>query len=57
MRFHVEDVMSIHVKPKVNYKFKEWMKRKYGKHGEVKANIRKVHEYLGMTFNFTEKQR
>ena len=36
--FHVDDVMYSHVKPKVNYKIKEWMNRNYGKHGEVKAN-------------------
>ena len=32
------------------------MNRDYGKHGEVKANRGKVHEYLGMTFDFTEKE-
>ena len=43
VRFHVDDVMSSHVNPMVNYKFKEWMKSNYGNHGEVKANRVKVH--------------
>ena len=47
--------MSSHVKPKVNGKFKEWMGRNYGKHDELKANKGKVHQYLGMKFDFTEK--
>ena len=47
--------MCSHMKPKVNDKFKEWMKRNYDKHGEVNSNRGKLHEYLGMTFDFTEK--
>ena len=31
------------------------MNRNYDKHGEVKADIGKVHEYLGMSFDLTEK--
>ena len=51
--FHVEDNMSSHVKPKVNDMFKEWMNPNYGNNDELKANRRKLHEYLGMTFDFT----
>ena len=29
----------------------------YFKHGEVNSNRGKVHDYLGMTFDFTEKVR
>ena len=47
--------MSRHVKLKVNYKFKEWMNHNYGKHGEVKENRGRVHKYLGMNLDFTEK--
>ena len=47
--------MSGHVNPKVNDKFKKWMNHNYGKHGEVKENRGKVHNYLGMTFYFTEE--
>ena len=28
-----------------------------GKHGELKARRGKVHKYLGMTFDFTEKSK
>ena len=55
VRFHVDNVMSNHVKPKVNDKFKEWMNCNYNKHGEVKANKRKVNEYLGISLDLTEK--
>ena len=57
VRFHVDDAMPSHVNPKINYKFKEWTNRNYGKHGKVKANRRKVHNYLGMNFDFTEEAK
>ena len=50
---HVDNVMYSHVSPKFNNKFKEWMYRNNGKHGEVKANREKAHEFLGMNFDFT----
>ena len=34
----VDNVMSSHVKPKVNDNFKEWINRNYSKHGELKEN-------------------
>ena len=45
------------MKPKVNDKFKEWMNHNYGKHGEVKSNRRRVHEYLGKTSNFIKRAK
>ena len=57
VRLHVEDIMCSHMKPKVNDKFKEWMKRNYDKHGEVKANTGRVYGYLEMNFDFTEKEK
>ena len=53
--FHVEDVMPSHVNHKVNDKFKESMNHNYNKHSEVKCTRSKLHEYLGMNFDFTEK--
>ena len=47
--------MCSYVNPKVNDNIKEWMNHNYGNHGKVKSNIGKVHEYLGMTFDFTKK--
>ena len=55
MRFHLDDIIYSNMKSKVNDKFKGWMNRKYGKHGEVKANKGKVHDYLGMNFDLTSK--
>ena len=52
--FHVEDVRPSHVNPKVYDKFKEWTNHNYGKHGEVKYNRLKLHEYLGMNFDLIE---
>eukprot|EP00980_Cylindrotheca_fusiformis_P015741 scaffold4554_cov56-Cylindrotheca_fusiformis.AAC.1 len=47
--------MASHVNPKVNDKFENWLNRKYGSVGEVKTTWGKIHEYLGMTFDFTCK--
>ena len=55
IRFHVDDVMSSHVNKKVNDKFLVWLNKKYGKHGEVKATRGKMHDYLGLTFDFRTK--
>ena len=53
IRFHVDDIMSSHVDPKVNDNFLKWLNKKYGNHGEVKATRGKRHDYLGMTFDFS----
>ena len=52
VRFHVDDVMSSHISTKVNDYFQIWLNNNYGKYGEVKTSRGKVHEYLGMTFDF-----
>eukprot|EP00980_Cylindrotheca_fusiformis_P012383 scaffold3040_cov72-Cylindrotheca_fusiformis.AAC.1 len=54
IRVHVDDVMSSHKSSKVNDKFLKWMNKSYGKHGKVKATRGKTHDYLGMTYDFTE---
>ena len=54
---HVDYFMSSHVNPKVNNSFKEYINCNYGKHGEVNSNRGKLHYYLGMTFDFTEKRK
>ena len=38
IRFHVDDVMSSHINPKVNDDFDKWLQAKYGEHGKVKAH-------------------
>ncbi len=53
--FHVDDVKSSHKKPEVNDKFAEWLEDMYGgEHGQVKTHRGKIHEYLGMTLDFSE---
>ena len=47
--------MSSHVNRKVNDVFLKWLNKKYGKYGAVKATRGKVHDYLGMTFDYSEK--
>jgi len=55
IRFHVDDLKSSHVNTKVNDEFKIWLNKMYGAFGEVKATRGKVHDYLGMTFDFSTK--
>jgi len=57
IRFHVDDLMSSHKDAQVNTEFLAWMNEKYGKHGEVKATRGKIHDYLGMTFDFSQKRK
>jgi len=49
--------MSSHMDAKVNDEFARWLEDKYGKHGEVKVHRGKVHDYLGMNFDYSEKAR
>ena len=41
VRFHVDDLLSSHVNPKVNDKFASWLETLYGKHMAVKIRKRK----------------
>ena len=38
IQFHVDNVMSSHINPKVNDDFDEWLQAKYGEHSKVKAH-------------------
>jgi hypothetical protein len=53
--WHVDDLKSSHVDPKVNDKFLSWLKTKYASDniGEIKATRGHKHEYLAMTLDFT----
>ena len=55
VRFHVNDLMSSHVDKRVNDKFAAWLEKKYGEHGPVKTKRGKVHDYLGIRFDFSKK--
>jgi len=53
IRFHVDDLMSSHVDKKVNDELAVWLNDMYGEHGSVKVHCGKVHNHLGMVFDFT----
>ena len=55
VRFHVDDLKSSHKDTSVNDKFGIWLQKTYGQHGKVKLTRGKVHDYLGMIFDYTEK--
>ena len=55
IQFHVDDVMSSHINPKVNDNFDEWLQAKYGEHGKVKAHRGKVHDYLRIIFEYEDE--
>ena len=54
--WHVDDLKSSHVDPKVNDKFIAWLTKTYApdpKVGQIKAVRGKVHDYLAMVLDFT----
>ncbi|KAL7562441.1 hypothetical protein ACA910_020582 [Epithemia clementina (nom. ined.)] len=53
--WHVDDLKSSHVDPKVNDEFANWLETKYGdpKVGKVKAERGKRHDYLAMKLDFS----
>ena len=57
VRFHVDDLLSSHVDPKVNDRFAFWLEKMYGKYKAVEPTRGKKHDYLGMVVDFTEKEK
>ena len=55
IRFHVDDLLSSHVDPKVNDDFLKWLNEQYGSIKEVTSTRGKIHTYLGMTLDFSVK--
>ena len=53
--WHVDDLKSSHVNPKVNDQFLEWLKKMYADDniGEVKATRGHKHDYLAMTLDYS----
>ena len=54
VRFHVDDLWSSHLNPKVNDDFLVWLNEKYGGYGEVKADRNKKFDYLGVNYDLSE---
>ena len=57
--WHVDDLKSSHEDQKVNDEFHKWLEMKYGdkKLGRVRATRGKVHNYLGMTLDYTTPKK
>ncbi|CAJ1946102.1 unnamed protein product, partial [Cylindrotheca closterium] len=55
IRFHVDDLVSSHMDPKVNDKFAKWLNMRYGSIQACKIVRGKIHRYLGMTLDFSVK--
>jgi hypothetical protein len=56
LTWHVDDLKSSHVDPKVNDEFAVWAQSTYGSEdlGNVKVVRGKVHDYLAMIMDFTQ---
>ena len=54
--WHVDDIKSSHINPRVNDEFLEWLIRQYGEDeiGKVKATRGSKHNYLGINLEFLE---
>ena len=50
---HVENLKSSHIDPKVNDEFLQWIKHTFGQLGEVKITQCPLHDYLGMTLDYS----
>ena len=55
--FHVDDLKCSHKKKTVNDEFAKWLEETYGQHGKVKIHCGKVHDYLGMKLDYSEKKK
>ena len=49
--WHVDDLKSSHIDPKVNDEFLQWIKEMFGQLGEVKMTQDPLHDYLSMTLD------
>ena len=54
VRFHVDDLMSSHMDPKVNDEFLMWLNEMHGEYAEVKATRGEIHDFLGVVYDFTD---
>jgi hypothetical protein len=56
---HLEDLKSSHEDAKANDEFHKWLDIKYGDHklGKVRATRGKIHNYLGMTLDYSTPKK
>ena len=55
--FHVDDLKCSYKKKTVNDDFAKWLEKTCGQHGKLKVHCGKVHEYLGMKLDYSEKRK
>jgi hypothetical protein len=53
--FHVNDLKSSHIDPRVNDDLNKWLKENFGEHGEETIYRGKIHDYLGMQLDYSVK--
>ena len=51
--WHVNDLKSSYINPKVNAEFLQWIKGMFGQLSEVKTTQGPLHDYLGMTLDYS----
>ena len=51
--WHVDNLKSSHINPKVNNEFLQWIKDMFGQLSEVKMTQGQLHDYFGMTLNYS----
>ena len=51
--WHVDDLKSSHIDPKVNDEFLEWINDTFRQLGEVKMTQDLIHDYLGVTLDYS----
>ena len=53
--WHVDDLKILHVDPAVNTKVIKMINKEFGKEAQLAVNRGKIHDYLGMTLDFTKE--
>ena len=53
IRWHVDDLKIAHIDGKVNQYILETLQKEYGKEAQIPSTTGKVHEYLGMTIDYS----
>ena len=51
--WHVDNLKSSHINPKVNNKLLQWIEDTFRQLGEVKKTQDPLHDYLGMTLDYS----
>lgn len=59
LTWNVDDINDSHVNPDVNTSFGVWCENQHGSKelGHAKITMGKMHEYLGMTLDYSKKKK